>query len=526
MSQGGLLAQMVGKNSKEIITYNKASSPFGSSATPGNQTDIRTTGDVVSGAQFLNPKNWFSFPSGKKGNEITIPSKATGIEAHDLEQFKYLDSNLMVGQGRRTKKGKLRGGDLHDDETQIEAISEQIRKSNTKLTELYEKVNKLIDNRDKLREDELSPEENEQFNINIEQTQNELDDEVKYVKKLIEKYYKLYDKIQASPYANAISIPNIEPSIINELQAPYIAISNPKIEAAKYETILAKEDYRYTEVLEELKAVEEENKKTEKKLEEQEKEIEKINYIPEDIAKRRDEIEDKYNNKKDHLDKINSDYQRKYNISYYDKKAKLKLFEESDENTKEEIIKDGGKIIVANKEMLVIGKKAIEINKKIINNHYVENDSKYNANLIRVIISGHGNILSETFKVPKNMFVEYDTKLGNVGHAHSDRNKYGISFLNETRTRRGSIYNPSTKALDTLITSNHEHDNYDINGVIIFDEKSRVPTSVQSFDQFLGRDMTSKNTYTTVSELSRKLSHLYPDKVIELHVSCCRFLDK
>jgi hypothetical protein len=98
-SQGGLLAQMVGKNSKEIITYNKASSPFGSSATPTNQYDIRTTGDVVSGAQFLNPRNWFGFASGKKGNEITIPSKATGVEAHDLEQFKYLDSNQMIGAG-------------------------------------------------------------------------------------------------------------------------------------------------------------------------------------------------------------------------------------------------------------------------------------------------------------------------------------------------------------------------------------------------------------------------------------------
>jgi len=102
-SQGGLLAQMVGKNSKEIITYNKASSPFGSSATPSNQYDIRTTGDVVSGAQFLNPKNWFGFASGKKGNEITIPSKATGVEAHDLEQFKYLDSNQMIGAGKYNK---------------------------------------------------------------------------------------------------------------------------------------------------------------------------------------------------------------------------------------------------------------------------------------------------------------------------------------------------------------------------------------------------------------------------------------
>jgi hypothetical protein len=94
---------MVGKNSKEIITYNKASSPFGSSATPSNQYDIRTTGDVVSGAQFLNPKNWFNFASGKKGNEITIPSKATGVEAHDLEQFKYLDSNQMIGAGKYNK---------------------------------------------------------------------------------------------------------------------------------------------------------------------------------------------------------------------------------------------------------------------------------------------------------------------------------------------------------------------------------------------------------------------------------------
>jgi hypothetical protein len=45
-SQGGLQAELLGKDSKEIITLNKATRPFENKAEK-NQTDIRTSGDVV-----------------------------------------------------------------------------------------------------------------------------------------------------------------------------------------------------------------------------------------------------------------------------------------------------------------------------------------------------------------------------------------------------------------------------------------------------------------------------------------------
>jgi len=45
-SQGGLQAEMLGKNSKETITLNKATRPFANKRS-GNQYDIRTSGDIV-----------------------------------------------------------------------------------------------------------------------------------------------------------------------------------------------------------------------------------------------------------------------------------------------------------------------------------------------------------------------------------------------------------------------------------------------------------------------------------------------
>jgi hypothetical protein len=48
-SLGGRIAEKVGKKSSQIITYNKAATPKSiQKATPKNQIDIRTTGDLVS----------------------------------------------------------------------------------------------------------------------------------------------------------------------------------------------------------------------------------------------------------------------------------------------------------------------------------------------------------------------------------------------------------------------------------------------------------------------------------------------
>jgi hypothetical protein len=97
-SQAGLLAELVGRDSKEIITYNKATNPFGLRLTNKNQTDIRASNDPVSAAQYLNPFNWFKKPYADKAKNITINTKATGAEAHNLEQFSLLDPNMMVGE--------------------------------------------------------------------------------------------------------------------------------------------------------------------------------------------------------------------------------------------------------------------------------------------------------------------------------------------------------------------------------------------------------------------------------------------
>jgi hypothetical protein len=105
-SQAGLLAELVGKDSKEIITYNKASSPFNTGLTSGytptasNQVDIRASNDPVSFAEYLNPTSWLKKSVYDKGQKISIPSNTSNpVGAHSLEQLLNLDTNRMIGFG-------------------------------------------------------------------------------------------------------------------------------------------------------------------------------------------------------------------------------------------------------------------------------------------------------------------------------------------------------------------------------------------------------------------------------------------
>lgn len=95
-SQGGLQAELLGKDSKEIITLNKATRPFENKAEK-NQTDIRTSGDVVSA---LNPFQ-------KKNKEKVIQSKTSNpLTEHSLDTVEETDEMVGEGLGRHFKKFK------------------------------------------------------------------------------------------------------------------------------------------------------------------------------------------------------------------------------------------------------------------------------------------------------------------------------------------------------------------------------------------------------------------------------------
>jgi len=85
-SLGGLLAELVGGNSKEILTFNKATR-LGSNLKQDIQTDVSTTGDVVSS---LNPlqKNKQVVIDSKTGNPIT----EHGLDTLDLGE-------QVIGEG-------------------------------------------------------------------------------------------------------------------------------------------------------------------------------------------------------------------------------------------------------------------------------------------------------------------------------------------------------------------------------------------------------------------------------------------
>jgi hypothetical protein len=89
-SQGGLQSELLGKNSREIITLNKATKPF-SNYRNSNQYDIRAESDVVSR---LNPFQ------NKNDKEIIIPSKSSNpISEHYLDVLNRLDQDREIGQG-------------------------------------------------------------------------------------------------------------------------------------------------------------------------------------------------------------------------------------------------------------------------------------------------------------------------------------------------------------------------------------------------------------------------------------------
>lgn len=75
-SQAGLQAELLGKKGSDTITYNKASRPF-TNVPSKNQTDIRTSGDLISS---LNPS--------KKA--ITIKSKTFNpLKEHSLKRLRF-----------------------------------------------------------------------------------------------------------------------------------------------------------------------------------------------------------------------------------------------------------------------------------------------------------------------------------------------------------------------------------------------------------------------------------------------------
>ena len=97
-SQSGLLAKELGQNSKNIVTLNTASSPFYKND-KGNQTNVRSTSDLVSAVSKLNPFNW-----GKKSN-IEIKSESHNpVAEHMPDVLQRLPENTVLGNGRKKKR--------------------------------------------------------------------------------------------------------------------------------------------------------------------------------------------------------------------------------------------------------------------------------------------------------------------------------------------------------------------------------------------------------------------------------------
>ena len=111
-SQGGIASEILGQEGKEIITFNKATKPFGN-VKGEKQHDISTTGDLVSK---LNPFQ------GKSKKDISLISKTTNpVKEHLLGALEGLDEDTTFGEGGKVHPELLlnkiyKGGAMSDEE--------------------------------------------------------------------------------------------------------------------------------------------------------------------------------------------------------------------------------------------------------------------------------------------------------------------------------------------------------------------------------------------------------------------------
>jgi DNA-directed RNA polymerase subunit F len=123
-SQAGKISELVGTNSREIITLNKATR-LGSNKVAPNEYDIRSSGDAVSA---LNPT------AKKSGKEITIAKKSNNpLEEHSIDILDRLPQDEMIGQGK-SKEWKLHAVIIHKNIPldQAKKISQDIIKNKNK----------------------------------------------------------------------------------------------------------------------------------------------------------------------------------------------------------------------------------------------------------------------------------------------------------------------------------------------------------------------------------------------------------
>ena len=104
-SQGGLQAQILGKNSRETITLNKATRLGSNTAPNSNEYDVRSSGDVVSA---LNPFRQ------NTGRDIIIPKTSYNpLSQHSIDILDQLPQDEMIGQGKRKRGGLIGESQLY-----------------------------------------------------------------------------------------------------------------------------------------------------------------------------------------------------------------------------------------------------------------------------------------------------------------------------------------------------------------------------------------------------------------------------
>ncbi len=104
-SQGGILAEMVGKNTKNIITMNRPILLQDiNHKTDPNHYDIRSNADPFS----------LNYLQSKSNNDIVIPSTSYDPYInHSTDTLKDIDQNIVIGSGLKKFNIYMKGKNIH-----------------------------------------------------------------------------------------------------------------------------------------------------------------------------------------------------------------------------------------------------------------------------------------------------------------------------------------------------------------------------------------------------------------------------
>jgi hypothetical protein len=259
--------------------------------------------------------------------------------------------------------------------------------------------------------------------------------------------------------------------------------------------------------------------------------IEDFDLIPEELRKEREELEEGEKMLFDEINKSASDFKREFKVV---NKKEIKVLRTTAEKKNDMHVVNSINSYLSEHDrmmrlLIILTEELIRINEKILEEKYTEHPEDYDPNILHVLVVAHGKVINQKgeyeeklFIVPKNITIHYEANLGHVASGISNRNKYGVAFNKKNKKMNtDNIYYPNMIALDTKLA--YPDSDFDVNGIAFYNENNKTIEKMETFSEFFGKGRGKEKKFPFVSEIAIELSQKYPNKEIDLHITCCRF---